>query len=93
MYEGICEAIHKEMELMDEKFAGGGKLTAQDLEHLDKMAHTLKSLKSYEAMEGNSEIGGSYGSYDGSYARGRSRMTGRYISREGDRGNGIPYRY
>lgn len=87
MFEGICEAIHKEMDMLEEKFEGGGKLTAQDLEHLDKMAHTLKSLKTYEAMEGNSEYDG------GSYARGRSRMTGRYISRDGDRGNGIPYRY
>ena len=89
MFEGICEAIHKELDMMDEKFASGGKLTAQELEHIDKMAHALKSLKTYEAMEGNSEIGGGYDSY----ARGRSRMTGRYISREGDRGNGIPYRY
>jgi len=92
MFEGICEAIHKEMDMLEEKFEGGGKLTAQDLEHLDKMAHTLKSLKTYEAMEGNSERM-SYGEYDGSYARGRSRTTGRYISRDGDRGNGMPYRY
>ena len=57
------------------------------------MAHALKSLKTYEAMAGNSEYGGSYecGSYEGSYARGRSQRTGRYISREGDRGNGMPY--
>ena len=87
MFEGICEALHREMDNLDEKYASGSQMNASDLDHIDKMAHALKSLKTYEAMGGNSEYEG------GSYARGRSRMTGRYISREGDRGNGIPYRY
>jgi hypothetical protein len=46
------------------------------LEDIDKMGHALKCLKTYEAMDGNSEYDG------GSYTRGRSRMTGRYISRD-----------
>ena len=79
MFDGICEAIHKEMDLLEDKYAKGTQLSSQDLEHIDKMAHALKSLKTYEAMAGNSEYGGSYDSY----ARGRSRMTGRYISRDG----------
>ena len=79
MFEGICEAIHKEMDMLEDKYSKGTQLSGQDLEHIDKMAHALKSLKSYEAMTGNSEYGGSYDSY----ARGRSRMTGRYISRDG----------
>ena len=40
------------------------------------MAHALKSIKTYDAMLGHSEYDG------GSYARGRSRTTGRYISRD-----------
>ena len=80
MFEGICEAIHKEMDILDDKYSKGTQLSAQDLEHIDKMAHALKSLKTYEAMAGNSEYGGSYDSY----ARGRSRMTGRYISRDNE---------
>ena len=77
MFEGICEAIHREMDALDEKYSSGkNQMNSQDLEHIDKMAHTLKSLATYEAMKGNSE-------YDGSYARGRSRTTGRYISRDG----------
>jgi len=76
MFEGICEAIHREMDALDEKYSSGkSPMNSQDLEHIDKMAHALKSLATYEAMKGNSE-------YDGSYARGRSRMTGRYISRD-----------
>ena len=76
MFEGICEAIHREMDQLEEKYSSGAQLSGQDLEHIDKMAHALKSLKTYEAMGGNSE-------YDGSYARGRSRTTGRYVSRDG----------
>ena len=78
MFEGICEALHREMDHLDEKLAGGGQMTSQDLEHIDKMAHALKSLETYKSMKGNSEYGGS------SYARGRSRMTGRYVSRDED---------
>jgi hypothetical protein len=79
MFEGICEALHREMDQLDEKFAGGAQMSGQELEHIDKMAHALKSLETYKAMKGNSEYGGSY---EGSYARGRSRTTGRYISRD-----------
>lgn len=78
MFEGICEALHREMDMLEEKYSNSkSPMNAQDLEHIDKMAHALKSLKAYEAMTGNSEYDG------GSYARGRSRMTGRYISRDG----------
>lgn len=79
MFEGICEALNREMDMLEEKYSSGkAAMNPQDLEHIDKMAHALKSLATYDAMKGNSE----YGSYDGSYARGRSRMTGRYISRD-----------
>ena len=76
MYEGICEAIHRELKHFDEKYANGAQMSGQELAHIDLMAHTLKSLKTYEAMDGESYDDG----YD-SYARGRSRTTGRYVSR------------
>lgn len=75
MYRAICEAIHKELDQLEDKYSSGAQMSAKDLEDIDKMGHALKCLKTCEAMEGNSE-------YDGSYARGRSRMTGRYISRD-----------
>ena len=75
MYRAISEAIHKELDQLEDKYASGAQMSAKDLEDIDKMGHALKCLKTCEAMEGNSE-------YDGSYARGRSRMTGRYISRD-----------
>lgn len=82
MFDGICEALHREMDHLEEKYANGkAQLNPQDLEHIDMMAHALKSLATYEAMLGHSEYG--RGSYDGgSYARARSRSTGRYISRD-----------
>lgn len=78
MYEGICEAIHKEMDMLDEKYSKGTQLSGQDLEHIDKMAHALKSLATYDAMKGSSNdyYGGD------SYMRGRNRTTGRYMSRD-----------
>lgn len=80
MFEGICEALHREMDTLDEKYSGGkASLNSQDLEHIDKIAHALKSIAGYEAMKGSSE----YGDSRESYARGRSRMTGRYVSRDG----------
>ena len=79
MFNGICEAITRELEHLDEKYAVGTQLSGQDLEHIDKMAHALKSLATYGAMKGES---GYEGSYEGSYARGRSRTTGRYVSRD-----------
>lgn len=76
MYEGICEAIHRELDALDEKLGSGkAPMSTQDLEHIDKMAHALKDLRAVEGMEGHSE-------WDGSYARGRSRTTGRYMSRD-----------
>ena len=75
MFEAICEAIHKEMDALEEKYEHGADMNAQDLEHIDRMAHALKSLATYEAMKSRSE-------YDG-YARGRSRTAGRYASRDG----------
>jgi len=77
MFEAICDAIHKEMDALEEKYQRGAEMNGQDLEHIDKMAHALKSLATYDAMKGHSEYDGS------SYARGRSRTTGRYISRDG----------
>ena len=88
MFEGICEALYRELEMLDNKLQGGkAPMNSQDLENIDKMAHALKSLKAYEAMEGESEYEG------GSYARGRSRTTGRYVSRDDYSRDGSYRRY
>lgn len=52
MFEGICDAIHAELKELNEKYLDGVKITGQELEHIDMMAHALKSLATYEAMVG-----------------------------------------
>ena len=87
MYDGICEILNREMEKLDEKYSSGNiQLTDKDLADIDKMAHALKSIETYSAMKGSSEAY-SYGSY----ARGRSRTTGRYMSRDGGSYGYDPY--
>ena len=76
----LCETISDEIEESNEKIRmAGGKLTAGDVDYIDKLTHTLKSLKTTIAME---EAGDEY-SYDdgGSYARGNSRVRARRDSR------------
>lgn len=86
MYDGICEAIHRELDRLDEKYSKGNvQLNNQDLENIDKMAHAMKSIAAYAAMNGASEYDG------GSYARGRSRTSGRYMSRDGGSYGYDPY--
>lgn len=81
MFDGICEALHQELDQLDETYSkGNGKLNMQDLEIIDKATHALKSISTYAAMKGNSEY--SYDGNGGSYARARSRTTGRYMSRD-----------
>lgn len=86
----LCETIQKSLKEATEKIhAAGNKLGVGDLDYLDKLTHTLKSIKTtiammesegdgysgrYSPMYGGSYMGRSYGN---SYARRRDSM-GRY---------------
>ena len=71
MFDGICEALHRELDTIDNKLMGGkAPMSSQDLDNIDKMAHALKSLKTYMAME------------DGYY---KTRSRDRYYDRDYDR--------
>ena len=78
-YTALEKKIEREIEEISRK-----DLTGPTLEILDKMAHTLKSLKTIDAMEEYAEDDGYH--YDGmSYARGRGTYAnrdsmGRYAS-------------
>ena len=50
MYTKIVDALHDELEILDERYANGGKLSAADLDMIDKATHALKCLATYEAM-------------------------------------------
>jgi len=69
----LCETISKEIGDANDKIRNaGGKLTAGDVDYIDKLTHTLKSVKATIAMM-EDEDGYSNATYpmNGSYARGR----------------------
>ena len=69
--ERLCKIIERQIEkAVDTLDREGGKLPANDAEYLDKLTHTLKSIKTTLAMEG-------YGSSE------RRDSMGRYTSRDG----------
>ncbi len=72
-----------------DEIADTGKLSQTNVQMADTLLHAVKNLdKVVMVEEGGSSYDGSYesyGSYDdggGSYRRGRSRTTGRYVSRD-----------
>ena len=96
----LCETLEKDLAKTNEKLRkSGGELSGADLEYVDKLTHSLKSIKTTIAMieaeeDGYSERGRrSYrgDSYNrGSYARKRDSM-GRY-TREGGYSRAEEYR-
>lgn len=50
MFDIICDVLHHEMDELEDKFDGGAKMTVSDLDMIDKIVHSLKSIATYEAM-------------------------------------------
>lgn len=77
----LCETITRELDDANEKIRkAGGKLSAGDVDYIDKLTHALKSIKTTVAMmEAESEEGGGYSGhymmprYGYAYAEGRGR--------------------
>ena len=72
----MCETLGRALKEANEKVrTSGGKLSASDMDYVNKLSHALKSVITTAAMkEAEEEEGGSYGSYGGgSYRRGYSR--------------------
>ena len=91
MIDYICD------ELDDlERKAANGKLSMQEVQYADTLAHLKKNLLTADAMMDSddeysnrySRDDGTYIMHDGSYARDRY---GRYMSRDRDRGRGRGY--
>ena len=79
----ICETLSKELEKANDKIrAAGGAITPADLDYVDKLTHSIKSVKTTIAMiegEGDMDLGPMKGGYysgrpDYSY---RGRMNAR----------------
>lgn len=94
LYE-LCETIDRELSEANEKIRkAGGKLSAGDVEYIDKLTHSLKSIKTTIAMIEAEGEGGGYSQrgysmrYEprmGSYYddRGRSYARGHSGKRDG----------
>ena len=88
----ICDSLSQGIMEINEKIRKNqGKMSSQDLEYIDKLTHSMKSVKAVIAMmeedddggySGRSMRGRSYRSMRGGYS-GRRDAMGRY-SREGD---------
>lgn len=78
LYE-ICETLGESLKEANEKIKNaGGKLSAGDVDYVDKLTHGIKSVKTTIAMiEAEGDGGGSYED-GGSYRRGYSRNGGSY---------------
>lgn len=87
----LCETISNEIAESNEKIrAAGGKLSAGDVDYIDKLTHAMKSIKSTIAMmeeeDGYSNRGGSYRSYsrdNGGYPRDGGSYRGGSYARGG----------
>ena len=91
----LCETLSREIGETNEKIRkAGGKLSAGDLEYVDKLTHALKSVKATIAMmeEEGDGYSGHYpyymgGSYDDGGMDGNRSMRGRsYAQRRDSRG-------
>lgn len=63
----LIDYICDEMEELEKKAEKGGKLSMQELQYADTLAHLKKNILTSDAMMGEDE----YSNMGGSYARGR----------------------
>lgn len=89
LYE-LCETIGEEIGTANEKIKlAGGELKGSDVEYIDKLTHSLKSIKAVMAMiEDEGEYSNQGGGSNRSYARGGNRGGGRGGSNRGGSNRG-----
>ena len=104
-YEGIENALKKEIKALETKYSSGAEMSKEELDRLDKLTHTMKSLASYykvmydleECEPSNETMHGYSGRNSQSYSDGYShgyneamRQSGRGYNRY-PLGNNYPY--
>lgn len=83
----VCETLNRELEELNEKIRkAGGKMSAGDLEVVDKLTHAIKSIKTTIAMiEAEGDYSNEYGNIGGDSMNRRSMdsrtMRGRSYAR------------
>ena len=82
----LCETLSREIgEANDKIRTAGGKLSAGDLEYIDKLTHALKSVKATIAMMEEEGYSGYYPYMGGSYADGNMGGNRSYRGMRGGR--------
>ena len=78
-FEILEKKMCKELQNLEDKYANGAEMSEGELRKADMLVHALKSLATYRAMVEADEP-----EEEGfSGRRGRSPVTGRYVSRDG----------
>lgn len=78
MFHNLCDFIKDELKELDRKVASGGKLSMQEIEYADKLAHMKKSILTVDAMENPEEY---YSDGYGNYNENRNYMNRGYGAR------------
>lgn len=73
MFHNLCDFIKDELKELDRKVASGGKLSMNEIEYADKLAHMKKSILTVDAMENSGEYNDN-GNYNSNYNDNYSRM-------------------
>ncbi len=82
MFHNLCDFIKDELKELDRK-AANGKLSGQEIEYADKLAHMKKSILTVEAMENPEEYWDDNTNYNSDYSRAYSaRGRGRNARRD-----------
>lgn len=88
VFEELCETLTKEARTVNDKIRSlQGKVSATDMEYIDRLTHSIKSVKTTMAMleaEENGYSGARYYNEGGSMARGRYSREGSYEGSYGD---------
>lgn len=85
----LCEVISRELEECNEKIRqAGGKLSAGDVDYLDKLTHSMKSIKTTIAMM-ESENEGGYSNRGGNSNRYMPWYGGMSYEGNGNQGNSM----
>lgn len=77
MFHNLCDFIKDEIKEIDRK-AANGKLSMQEIEYADKLAHLKKSLLTVDAMENPEEYYRDNREYSRAYGARRRDSMGRY---------------
>lgn len=72
MFDNLCNFVKKELTDLDHRITANGKLTIQEIQYADLLAHFKKSLLTADAMErsGESYNDGYNRSYNDGYSKG-----------------------